>query len=141
MIFCGTPGTGKTHLACSIANYLVAEDYSPLFISVIKAIRRIKETYRRDSVFKEQDIFDRFTSFDLLILDEIGVQFGTRAEEMIVTEIINERYEANKPTILISNLPVDGLAKYLKPRVMERMEENGGIIVAFDWKSHRKRNV
>ena len=41
---------------------------------------------------------------DLLILDEVGVQFGSETEKMILFEIINGRYEQLKPTIVISNL-------------------------------------
>ena len=40
---------------------------------------------------------------DLLILDEVGVQFGSETEKMILFEIINGRYEQLKPTIVISN--------------------------------------
>lgn len=137
MIFCGGPGTGKTHLACAIANYLIAEDYDPLFISVIKAVRGVKETYRNDSELKEQEVIDKFISVDLLIFDEVGVQFGSKTEEMIVFEIINGRYEEIKPTIIISNYNLNGLEKYLGARVMDRLKEGGGIVVPFDWKSYR----
>lgn len=137
MIFCGSPGTGKTHLACAVANHITAQGYEPLFISIIKAVRRVKETYRRDSKVTEQQVIDHFVSFDLLILDEVGVQFGSKAEEIIVFEIINTRYEKMKPTLIISNLPPGGMAKYLGPRVVDRMKENDGAVVAFDWISHR----
>lgn len=73
----------------------------------------------------------------MLILDEVGVQFGSESEKIILFEILNERYLNMKPTILISNLNPAALQEYVGERVMDRMRENGGIILKFDWKSHR----
>jgi DNA replication protein DnaC len=42
-----------------------------------------------------------------------------------------------KPTILISNLAIGPLAEFAGDRVIDRMKENGGKLVVFDWKSHR----
>ena len=45
-----------------------------------------------------------------------------------------------KPTILLSNLNIEGLGEYLGERVMDRLREGGGKMIAFDWDSYR-RNV
>lgn len=60
---------------------------------------------------------------NLLVIDEIGVQFGSEAEKIILFEIINERYEAMKPTILISNLSQQELGAYVSERIVDRMRE------------------
>ena len=49
----------------------------------------------------------RFVDYELLILDEVGIQFGTETERLILFQLLNERYTQVKPTILISNLPVE----------------------------------
>ncbi|EIG27035.1 hypothetical protein HMPREF1054_2009, partial [Haemophilus paraphrohaemolyticus HK411] len=51
---------------------------------------------------------------------------------------INERYEAMKPTILISNLSQQELGAYVGERIVDRMREGGGAMIAFDWESYRK---
>lgn len=137
MIFCGTTGTGKTHLACSIANQIIQNGKTAIFMNVIRAIRQIKETWSKESEKKEQEAINWFVSPDLLILDEIGVQFGSESEKIILFEILNERYLNMKPTILISNLNPNALQEFISERVMDRMRESGGMIVKFDWKSHR----
>ena len=75
---------------------------------------------------------------DLLILDEVGVQFGSETEKMILFEIINGRYEQLKPTIVISNL-ADALTDYLGERVVDRLREGGGRMLIFDWPSYRRQ--
>lgn len=76
---------------------------------------------------------------DLLVIDEIGVQFGTETEKMILFDILNARYEQVKPSILISNLAIEELKTYIGERVLDRMWEGGGSILAFTWDSYRKQ--
>ena len=76
------------------------------------------------------------SSPDLLILDEVGVQFGSDFEKQILFDVLNERYEKLKPSILLSNIPGDQLADYLGERVTDRLRENGGKMIGFDWDSY-----
>lgn len=138
LIFCGDVGTGKTHLAIGIANSILKKGYQPVFVSVIKAIRKIKETYARDSELTEDDAIRSFVDPDLLILDEVGVQFGSETEKLYLFEIINGRYEQMKPTLLISNLGTKELDGFIGSRVMDRLRESGGKAVIFNWKSYRR---
>lgn len=139
MIFCGSTGTGKTHLACSIANKIIHEhSATALFISVVDAVRTVKESYSKTSQTTEREAIASFTVPDLLILDEVGVQYGTDSERLILTEIINKRYEATKPSILISNLEIDALIHFLGDRIIDRLRENSGKYFSFQWESFRK---
>ena len=140
LALCGSPGTGKTHLAASIANHVIKHfGRSVIFNSVMSAMRKVKSTYSKDSEMTESEAVESFTRPDLLILDEVGVQFGTNAEMMILFEIINIRYQNMKPTILISNLPHNELNDYIGERVVDRMREGGGAVIAFDWNSYRSK--
>ena len=136
LVFCGKPGTGKTHLACGIANSWLAECRPAIFATVLSAVRSIKATYSRESETTEDRAISRLTGIDLLIMDEVGVQLGTEHEKMLLFEVINERYQQMRATILISNLTQTELSNYLGDRVMDRFRECGAV-VAFDWDSHR----
>ena len=138
LVFCGSPGTGKTHLAASICTSVITAGRSAVFMSIIQAVRSVKATYARDSQISEAEAIKRLVGPDLLVLDEIGVQFGTKAEEIITFEIINGRYDAMKSTILISNLSEVELGEFIGIRILDRMKEGGGAVVPFTWESHRK---
>lgn len=138
LIFTGGPGTGKTHLACAIARG-VAEQHmaAPLFMSVSAALRTIKATYSKNATQTETDALSSLIDDpDLLIIDEIGVQVGSEHEKLLLFEILNERYQYLRPTILISNLNLSELEGYLGQRIMDRYRECGAVI-AFDWESNR----
>lgn len=137
LVLTGSPGTGKTHLACAIGGHVIREHLGgALFVTVSMMLRAIKETYRKDSPRSEQDVIDELVAQDLLIVDEIGVQVGSEHEKLLMFEVLNGRYQDMRPTILISNLSAEDLEAYLGHRVMDRYRECGAVL-AFDWESHR----
>lgn len=136
-VFIGKPGTGKTHLACGIGMAIMREGYPVLFASVLRAVRRIKETWGRDAAETESEAIKALVSPALLILDEVGIQFGSETEKMMLFDVLNERYERQLPTILISNLTLSEVKAYLGERIFDRLREDSGEVVTFDWESHR----
>ena len=136
-IFVGKVGTGKTHLAVGIALSIMQQQRSPVFVTVQRLIRRVKDSWRTKEE-TESEVIDAFGSPDLLILDEVGVQFGSEFEKQLLFDVLNERYEKLKPSILLSNIPSEQLSDYLGERVTDRLRENGGALIGFNWDSYRK---
>ncbi len=139
MVLCGTPGTGKTHLACAIGTALLQGVIAVKYISIYNLLLSIKETYNKKYIDSktEKDLIDRYINYELLILDEVGVQFGSEYEKIIFFQILNGRYEEMKPTILITNLNQEGLTDCIGERCVDRIKENGGAVIPFTWDSYR----
>jgi hypothetical protein len=72
-----------------------------------------------------KSVLDHYASLDLLVIDEVGVQFGSPAEMTILHEVINARYESVLPTILISNLPPEQLKEFISDRIFDRVTDGG----------------
>lgn len=142
LVMCGKPGTGKNHLALAIAKHVINEHQnSALFTTALRIARLFKSTWSKNSERTEAEVIRIYTDPELLIIDEVGVQFGSEAEKLILFEIINTRYERMMPTILISNLPKDELAAFIGERVIDRMNDGGGCTLAFTWDSYRSRGA
>lgn len=139
LIMSGKPGTGKTHLACAVGEQFMRKGGDVLFITVSAMIRKVRETYSRQSTVTEQEAIDSFSGVGLLIIDEIGLQRGSDDEEHLLFEIINERYSYFKPTIIISNLNASDIKQYIGERALDRMREGGGKFIPFDWHSYRSQ--
>lgn len=145
LIFMGTPGTGKTHLAAAIANRLIKDHATPVIFGTMTSIlNRIRETY--DKVSRERDsvIMRELLTAPLLILDDID-KFNASTDSMgnswaheKIYDIVNGRYEDYKPIVVTTNASTAELDKKLGSPIMGRlMEMCSGV--AMNWEDHRRQ--
>lgn len=137
LIMQGKPGTGKTHLACAIANQVLTNGSSARFTTVMQLVRAVRATWKRDSEQSENQVLQAIIDYDLLIIDEIGVQYETESEKLILFDVLNGRYENVKPTILLTNLVGRELNACIGERNVDRIQEGGGTTISFTWGSYR----
>ena len=97
----------------------------------------MKRSYDRTSSGTEDDAIAELVKPRLLILDEVGADYGTEHSKTILFDIINKRYENIKPTIVLTNLDAAALREYFGERIVDRLREGGGKLVTFTWVSHR----
>lgn len=136
IVYSGTPGTGKSHLACAIAQHIMEAGYTAIYMTAMDLVRLIRSTWRKDSDRSEQEVIRELSHVDLLILDEVGMQYGSEGEQVIMTDIIDHRYRNQLPLIVITNQDKKGLSDYLGHRAFDRLRD-GGTWESFDWESHR----
>ncbi|EMO9463505.1 ATP-binding protein [Raoultella ornithinolytica] len=138
LVMTGNCGTGKNHLAISTAKAIIRNHLARVEITdVMRVMRAVKSTWRHNSETTEDSVLERYASLDLLIIDEVGVQFGSASELAILQEIVNARYESVLPTILISNLTFEQLKDSIGERIVDRVTNGGRNRLAFNWESFR----
>lgn len=138
LVMTGSCGTGKNHLAVSMAKQIIRDHLADVEITdVMRLTREVKSTWHNGAERTESEVLNRFATLDLLIIDEVGVQFGTPAELAILQEVVNARYENILPTILISNLTFDQLKAFVGDRIVDRVTDGGTNRMVFDWQSYR----
>jgi len=139
LILSGKVGTGKTHLACAIANFLASEGiYMPMYRTVSGLLQYVKGSYDHSSGYSEAQAFAALVTPHLLVIDEVGATKPTEFELATLFNVINGRYEQQKPTVIITNLKPSELAEAIGERCVDRLREGGGIAVKFEWGSARK---
>lgn len=123
LVLLGTVGTGKTHLACGIIKEVGGlYRMSP---AIVEEIRRAKSFSAKDT---EAEIFDYYGHVKLLVVDEIGRGVASTDEQYMLYQIINERYNRRKATVLISNQTKKDFLNYIGIAAADRLAESANII-------------
>lgn len=136
LIFHGWPGTGKSLLAATIVQAVVAAGGRALFRSVPDAVAIVKAAY--DGGTTEAAAYQRLRAPDLLVLDDVGAVKLSEHDVGVLFRVLNARYEDQRPTILTTNLTTTELAAFLGDRITDRLRDHGGMAVPFEWESCRK---
>lgn len=134
LILSGKPGTGKSHLAGAVLQSQLDRDV--LYATCMDVIRMVRETWRKDSERSERQVLAYLGGLDLLVIDEMGVQYGTDGEQTILFDVLDRRYREVKPSILLTNQDAKGLKDYLGERTFDRLRETC-TYVPFEWESYR----
>lgn len=139
LVLIGGVGTGKTHLACGVAREFINAGHTALYVRTAELISMVRETWRPDSKKTERKVMRELADYDLLIIDEVGVQAGSENEQQILFNVINGRNEQMRPVILLSNLNAAKIKETLGERSYDRIRESARVL-AFNWESWRGKS-
>ena len=106
LLLWGGVGTGKTYIAACIANALIEQKVPVLMTNFSKVLNQMGAMYSEDRYKYISD----FSKFPLLIIDDLGVERSTEYVREQIFAIIDERYKANLPLIVTTNLTIDELS-------------------------------
>lgn len=100
----GQPGSGKTHLLCGIAQALVQKGRRVLFMPCNLLVQDLLVA-KRDLTLPR--LLKRWSTYDALILDDIGYVQHSREEMEVLFALLAHRYERGS-VMITSNLPFSG---------------------------------
>ena len=101
ILFVGTPGVGKTHLAVSIAIECAKHRYSTYFINFYDLMSQLKKALLENRL---QTRLKHFAKYKVLVIDEIGYLPIDNDSSNLFFQLISERYEKHS-TIITTNTP------------------------------------
>jgi len=97
----GKSGSGKTHLLCAIAQELIRSGRKVYFSTCSLLVQDLLVA-KRD--LKLSRVLKRLSSFDAIVIDDIGYVQQSREEMEVLFTLLAERYEQGT-VMLTSNLP------------------------------------
>ena len=117
LVFEGSPGSGKTHLAASIANSLIASGLPVLFVSASDLLDELRSGYAPDNPMPFSEIFQRVAEAEVLVLDALGSHSTTPWAQEKLHQLINHRFNATLPTVVTLSCPLSDLDPHLRVRL------------------------
>lgn len=122
LLLMGGTGLGKTHLSSAIAGRAIA---LPLYV-VYETAGRLTETYEnarfgRKSYAQEEDPTEKYTSCELLILDDLGSEMTTSFTVSALYTLLTERINRRLPTVISTNLSPAALIDRYTDRIASRL--------------------
>ncbi len=122
LLIWGPVGTGKTFAAGCIANALLEQGMSVLMTSFPRILNAVAGMYQD----QRGAFFSSLGEYDLLVLDDLGVERQTEYGLEIVYNVIDTRYRSSKPMIVTTNLTLDEMKQQgdlVRMRIYDRILE------------------
>lgn len=124
LLLMGSTGTGKTHLARTVAKTAKEKGLNVAYIEAVELFNLIKTTFGNERHYEL--LINEFKNFDLVVIDDVGLETIKQDETSWSvrewTNLINAR--EGKATVFTTNLDDDGLAKVVGRRAYSRMYMN-----------------
>lgn len=105
LLYTGSVGVGKTHLAVSILKLLSERGFTCLFYEFGSLLKEIQDSYNPNTKASELTVLAPVLNAEILVLDELGASKPTDWVRDTMAHVINTRYNDKKATIFTSNYP------------------------------------
>jgi len=129
LLFIGSIGVGKTHLAVGIIKELILnKGIACLFCDYRELLKQIQNSYNDSVKATELDVLRPVFETEVLVLDELGAVKPTEWVWDTVSLILNTRYNDNRTTIITTNFDDQPAGAVAGPRGAAREETLGDRI-------------
>ena len=122
LLIWGNIGTGKTFAAGCIANALIDKGVPVLMTNFSRILNSLTGMFSED----RNEFIDGFNKYDLLIIDDLGIERNSEFALEQVYNIVDSRYRSKKPLIVTTNLTLDELKRppeLARRRIYDRILE------------------
>ncbi|MFH2092730.1 MAG: IS21-like element helper ATPase IstB [Pseudomonadota bacterium] len=139
----GAPGTGKSHIAKTIAHAAVQ-----LFQKTVYREAHVffEDMFEAEQTDKKKRVGKMFSDADLLVIDDLFLRKKMPADAAdYLLDIIIERYSKRKSTVITSNRPVEDWGRLLNDNaassaILDRLLHHGHLL-KFEGKSYRLKEA
>lgn len=106
LLFTGSIGVGKTHLAVGVLRRLISEKgCKGLFCDYRELLKNIQNSYNSQVNTTELELLKPVFAAEVLVLDDLGAQKPNEWVWDTVALILNTRYNDKQTTIITTNYP------------------------------------
>lgn len=130
IIWIGPTGIGKTGIATSFLIHAINRGYNGRFISFPDLVEKLHQSMGDHS---EAKVIKTFSSFDCLLIDELGYVEVEAAQVGLFFTLMHKRHKQKKTTLITTNLAFSQWTSFLKnpqltAALIDRLTENSHVL-------------
>ena len=143
----GDNSTGKTYLTACICNELLWNMRSCVYTNLATILNEIRASYDGEGI-SECSLLSQLKNYDFAFIDDLGKEFigrgynphSSKWAEAKFFEVLNARYNAQKPTVFSSNYSIQQLSDILNldKAIVERINEMSTRVIRLDGDDFRE---
>jgi len=123
LLFSGNTGLGKTFLSACIARVVADSGYSVVYESAGNMFSAMEKA-RFEGNDENRKAAEKYTSCDLMIVDDLGTELPGQFVTAALYNLVNDRIQKGRPTIISTNLSSEDLARRYSPQIASRLRGN-----------------
>ena len=124
LLFVGGTGLGKTFLSACIARTVADRGFSVAYETAAHLFGNLEKTRFNPTEDSRREA-EKYTSCDLLILDDLGTEMPGQFVTAALYSLLNDRLLAGRPMVVSTNLTVDEMNRRYSPQIASRL--HGGF--------------
>jgi len=139
----GSPGTGKSHIAKTVAHAAIHAGYKVVYR---EAHSFFEDLFESTQLRRRKKVVKLFSETDLLVIDDLFLRkkLPDEAADDLLDTILN-RYSARKSTLITSNRPLEDWGKLLRDNaassaILDRLLHRGHLL-KFEGRSYRLKEA
>ena len=121
LLFNGGTGVGKTFLSACIARTVADKGYSVVYETASHLFSKLEQARFNGNEENRREV-EKFTSCDLLIVDDLGTEMPGQFVTAALYSLVNDRLIGGKPMVFSTNLTIDEIKRRYSPQIASRME-------------------
>jgi len=115
----GPVGSGKTRLACAIANERLNCGEPAFYVSVADLMDHLRAAFSPGSELTHDDLLNQVKNTPMLVLDDMRLEGATEWAHQKMEQILNHRYNLRLPTVVTSDVDPDELGSSISQRLTD----------------------
>jgi DNA replication protein DnaC len=114
LVFSGSSGCGKTHLACAIANHRLSLGQPVFYIAVADLLDHLRSAFSPTSGITYDELFEQVKNVPLLVLDDFTMESATPWTKEKLEQLLNYRFNTRLATVITTDVALDKLEERLR---------------------------
>ena len=114
LVFSGSSGSGKTHLACAIANHRISLGEPVFYIGTADLLDHLRSAFSPTSDTTYDELFEQVKNVPLLVLDDLTPGSATAWAKEKLEQLLQHRFNTRLATVITTDLPLEKMDERLR---------------------------